>query len=160
MKPCHPCADCGAPATTHRNIGGVLAWRCPACLLLAEQADDEAVAATMPAIPPDLAATGWVWVRDFLHQPYPERPDGPGVSISTATFPLPGTPAPRGDCFTQARTLDRLHAEHEARRAVEAAQPKRPARRPKPRAAEQADAPAPRPAARVGEQLTLELEAI
>lgn len=33
----HPCEDCGAPATSHRQIGGIRAWRCAACCARAER---------------------------------------------------------------------------------------------------------------------------
>jgi len=52
-------------------------------------------------IPPDLAASGWIWHGSFL------RKAGPvGVAICTKTFGLPGV-------FENARELDRLEAEHE-----------------------------------------------
>lgn len=60
-------------------------------------------------IPDDLTATGWYWHGSFLVQPYPGRA-GPAIWISTGTWGVEGT-------WEQARTLDRLHAEHAAVRA-------------------------------------------
>lgn len=46
----HPCEDCGAPATSHRQIGGIRAWRCAACCARAER-DDGRQPAPLPPRP-------------------------------------------------------------------------------------------------------------
>lgn len=62
-------------------------------------------------IPDDLLATGWYWSGSFLFQPWPERPDGPGVAISTGTYGLAET-------FEMARRMNAKRAELLALRVV------------------------------------------
>lgn len=57
-------------------------------------------------IPDDLIQAGWYWFGSFLRQPWTEHDNGPGVCISTGTYPPPGWPSDRPDIFTQARVLD------------------------------------------------------
>jgi hypothetical protein len=79
-------------------------------------------------IPDDLAADGWHWSGSFLYQPWTEprtaeQGRGPGVAISTATFPPPGYPCDRMTCFEAAYAMQRAGAE------VQAALAARPAKR-------------------------------
>lgn len=67
-------------------------------------------------IPDDLAALGWIWHGSTLFQPHVGS-DGPGVAITTCTYGLPGYADARGTCFDAARNMQRIHTEHEARRA-------------------------------------------
>lgn len=117
----HPCEDCGASATSHRQIGGIRAWRCAACSARAER---EAWHDDRPPVPDDLAAAGWFWSDDaqFLHWRDTTDPEACGVAVALCTFPLPGSHIQdRDDCFTVARNLDRMRlaglADVAARRA-------------------------------------------
>lgn len=116
----HPCEDCGAPATSHRQIGGIRAWRCAACTARAER---EAWHDDRPPVPADLAAAGWFWSDDaqFLSWRDPADLEACGISICLDTYALPPTTNGRDDCFTVARNLDRMRlaglADVAARRA-------------------------------------------
>lgn len=68
------------------------------------------------SIPDDLAALGWIWHGSTLFQPHAGS-DGPGVAITTCTYGFPGYADARGTCFDAARTMQRIHVEHEAQRA-------------------------------------------
>ncbi len=52
-------------------------------------------------IPDDLVATGWHWYGSFLHVAgdYP-------LFVATNTYPPPGWPGDRRDCFAVARAFD------------------------------------------------------
>lgn len=70
-------------------------------------------------IPDDLAEAGWYWSGSYLYQPWPEvrteeQGRGPGVAISTGTFPPPGYPSDHQTCIEAAYEMERLRTEHAA----------------------------------------------
>lgn len=83
-------------------------------------------------IPDDLAAVGYYWHGSLLC-----RTGDQGGGIATCTYPVPGWPSEREDCFTVARGSERHRAEWAAQRVAE-----RVARVTKTKAPK-ADAPAP-----------------
>lgn len=93
-------------------------------------------------IPDDLAAAGWYWHGSCLAWPAsdPLRP----MAISTATYPPPGWPSTREDCFTLARESERRRAEWAAERVAERVA--QVTKAPKPKKTKR-DIPAPTPAA-------------
>lgn len=68
-------------------------------------------------IPKDLVAAGWYWHGSTLAWPAsdPLRP----MAISTATYPPPGWPAERENCFELARGTESRRAEWRERAVVE-----------------------------------------
>lgn len=157
--------------------GGVRAQYVPESRPAQYTVDGEPIAVDV-TIPEDLAAAGWCWHGSFLYQPYPGREDGPGVAISTGTFPPPGWPLvaspierkgtddegePKVEtfvpktCFEAAYEMERLRAEHAAFRAAKPAKKARaPKPAPAPKAAPAAAAVAPAPAVERPAQLVME----
>lgn len=89
--------------------------------------------------------SSWFWWGSFLTwKPHPEQV---GISIDTGTFPPPGWPSNRPDCFTQARAVEAARVKYAA-----AAKPAKPPKKAKKKAA--APAPEPEPEL-VAEQLAL-----
>jgi hypothetical protein len=58
-------------------------------------------------IPPDLAER-WFWHGSFLTMR--THPAQCGICIATSTYPPPGWPAPRHDCFESARIIEATSA--------------------------------------------------
>jgi hypothetical protein len=65
-------------------------------------------------IPDDLAALGYFWHGSLLC-----KPGDQSGGICTATYPPPGWPSPRENCFELARESERRRAEWAAQRVAE-----------------------------------------